>query len=269
MVFVRRSMDSTSEPPSRAFFAERRICASALSRRKAGGTRPESARGLHAAELSIELLRIRLQPSEIRLGVGGVLDAMFAVEGARDVEIGADVLDDDVRRVAPAADGHVAVRQRETVERRGVRAANDLDAGARRVREPGRVDGVDAGQVGTHVRRRAALPLRRTVGELRPQGGSRAGVDAQRGRAFRKEAEEILGDTSSSVSASASVIVGGGSAGGRSRERPGTSGHAAVDASAARISRRLIRDSDTGAAPSDSVNRNLHRHHEDRRDGVS
>ena len=114
------------------------ICASALSIRNAGGTRPAAARRLHAAELAVELLRVRLQPREIRLGVGGVLDRMIAVEEARDVEIGADVLDDDVRRVAPAADGDVAVRQREALERRGVGAAHDLDAGARRVREAGR-----------------------------------------------------------------------------------------------------------------------------------
>ena len=42
---------------------------------------------------------------------------MVAVEEARDVEIRADVLDDDVGRVAPAADSDVAVRQREAVER--------------------------------------------------------------------------------------------------------------------------------------------------------
>ena len=40
MFFVRRAIDSTSEPPSRAFFAESRICASALSIRNAGGTSP-------------------------------------------------------------------------------------------------------------------------------------------------------------------------------------------------------------------------------------
>ncbi len=49
MFFVRRSMDSTSEPPSRAFFADKPICASALSRRKAGGIRPETARRLDTA----------------------------------------------------------------------------------------------------------------------------------------------------------------------------------------------------------------------------
>ena len=58
---------------------------------------------------------------------------MIAVEESRDVEIGADVLDHHVRRVAPAADGDVAVRQRETFERGLIRASHDLDAGARGV----------------------------------------------------------------------------------------------------------------------------------------
>ena len=76
---------------------------------------PRCARGLHPAKLAVELLGIGLQPREIGLGVGGVLDAMVAVEEARDVEIGADVLDDDVGRVAPAANRDVAVREREAL----------------------------------------------------------------------------------------------------------------------------------------------------------
>jgi hypothetical protein len=40
MFFDRRSIDSTSVPPSRAFFADSVICAIALSIRNAGGTSP-------------------------------------------------------------------------------------------------------------------------------------------------------------------------------------------------------------------------------------
>ena len=93
---------------------------------------PAGARRLHPTELAIELLRIGLQPREIRFGVGRVVDAMLAVQEARDVEIGADVLDDDVGRVAPAANRDVAVRQREAFKRRGIGAAHDLHAGAHR-----------------------------------------------------------------------------------------------------------------------------------------
>ena len=132
MFFVRRSIDSTSAPPSRALFDRQRHLRQRLVDQERRRHEPAAARRLHPAELAVELLRVRLQARQIRLGVGGVLDGMVAVEEARDVEIGADVLNHDVRRVAPAADGDVAVGQREAFERRGVGAAHDLDAGARR-----------------------------------------------------------------------------------------------------------------------------------------
>ena len=75
MFFVRRSIDSTSEPPSRAFFADRRHLRQRLVDQERRRHEARGARRLHAAELAVELLRIRLQPREIRLGVGGVLDA--------------------------------------------------------------------------------------------------------------------------------------------------------------------------------------------------
>jgi hypothetical protein len=66
-------------------------------------------RRLDAAELTVELLRVRLQTREVRLGVGCALDQVIAIEEARYVEVGSDVLDDHVRGVAPAADGDVTV----------------------------------------------------------------------------------------------------------------------------------------------------------------
>ena len=119
--------------------------------------------------------------------------AMIAVEEARDVEIGADVLNDDVRRVAPAADRDVAVGQREAFERRRIGAAHDLDAGARGMREAARVEGVDALQVGANLRRHPLLSLRGAIGQLRSKRRPRAGVDAERGRALRQQAKEIVG----------------------------------------------------------------------------
>ena len=76
-----------------------------------------AAGGLHPGQLSVQLDRVRLQPRQIRLGVGGVLDRMVAVEESRDVEIRTNVLDHDVRRVAPSADRDVAVWQPEAVGR--------------------------------------------------------------------------------------------------------------------------------------------------------
>ena len=71
---------------------------------------------------------------------------MVGVEEARHVEIGADILDDDVGRVAPAADGDVAIGQGEAFERGRVGAADDLDAGPRRVAERGGVDRIRRGR---------------------------------------------------------------------------------------------------------------------------
>ena len=73
---------------------------------------------------------------------------MLGVEEARHVEIGADVLDHDVRRVAPAADRDVAIGQGEAFERGAIGAAHDFDAGARRVGEAGGVDRFGAGEIG-------------------------------------------------------------------------------------------------------------------------
>ena len=66
------------------------------------------ARHDHPPELIVELLGIGSQTGQIGLGVGGIVDLVIAVEEARHVEIGADVLDHDIGRVAPAADGDVA-----------------------------------------------------------------------------------------------------------------------------------------------------------------
>ena len=155
---------------------------------------PRCARRLHAPKLSVELLRIRLQPRQIRLGVSGVLDSMIAVQEARDVEIGADVLNDDIRRVAPAANRDVAVGERETFERRRIGTSHDLEAGAHRMREAARVEGVDALQVGAKLLRHPLLPLGGAIGELGSKSRSRAGVDAKRGRALRQQAKKIVGD---------------------------------------------------------------------------
>src|SRR5262249_49449628 len=92
------------------------------------------ARGLNASEFTIELLWIRLQPSDISLGVGGVLDGMIAVEESRDVEVCADVLNHDIWRVAPAAYRYVAVEQRESFNGLPIRAANHFEARPRRMR---------------------------------------------------------------------------------------------------------------------------------------
>ena len=63
------------------------------------------ARRPHPAKLAVELLPVRLQACQVGLGIIGVLDPMVAIEETRHVEIGADILDDDIGRVAPASHG--------------------------------------------------------------------------------------------------------------------------------------------------------------------
>src|SRR3546814_19899606 len=63
--------------------------------------------------------------------VGRCLHRMVAVEEFRNVEIGADILDHHVRRVAPTADRDVAIGQREARERDVIGAFDDREAGAR------------------------------------------------------------------------------------------------------------------------------------------
>ena len=117
---------------------------------------------------------------------------MIAIEEARHVEIGADILDDDIRRVAPASDGHVAVRERESLERRRIRAANHLDARARAMGEPRRVHGVGPLEIARELRRDPLLSRGGAIGELGAKRRSCPGVDTQGRRALRKQAEEIF-----------------------------------------------------------------------------
>ena len=189
---MRRSIDSTTEPPSLAFFAESVICAMALSIRKAGGTRPALRAAWIRPNSPSSCLRVRLQPREVGLRVRRTLDRVVAVEESRDVEIRADVLDDDVGGVAPAADGDVAIGEREALECGGVRAAHDVDAGAGGVREPLRVERLRSIQVSPDLCRGALLPGFGAIGQLRAQARARAGVDPERCRAFGPELHQVV-----------------------------------------------------------------------------
>src|SRR5690606_25408591 len=74
---------------------------------------PAGPRGADAVEFAVERLRIGGHPLYPGLRIACSADLVLALEKARDVEVGADVLDDDVGRDAPATDGHVAVRKGE------------------------------------------------------------------------------------------------------------------------------------------------------------
>ena len=104
------------------------------------------------------------------------------IEGYR---VRTDVLNDDIGRVAPAADCNIAVWEGESCERRCICAPNHFNAGACGVRERGCVEGVDPLQVGTDLARDPLLSLCRAIDELRSKGCALPDVDAKRRRGVR------------------------------------------------------------------------------------
>jgi hypothetical protein len=104
---------------------------------------------------------------------------MIAVEKTRDIEIRADVLNDDVRRVAPAAGGDVTVWKRKAFERSGVHTPHNLDARAHVVRKPAGFERVQPVEIGAERCRNGLLSRSGTVLKLRTQRCPRALVDAE------------------------------------------------------------------------------------------
>ena len=173
-----------------------------------------------------------------------VLDRMIAVEESRHIEIGADVLDHHVRRVAPAADGDVAIRQRKAFERRRVRAAHDLDARARRMRgrccrTPWRdPDPAAPGRRSSSVRRPidrpaaiAAPPARRCRCRARSRSPARSAGSSRRFDRATPVRPSPHSQSLSLLAAADGVLL----------VHPFSSGSVAVDARAAMASRRFIR----------------------------
>ena len=164
-----------------------------LVEQERGGDEPLPAGRLQPRQLAVELLRVALEAGQVRLGIRRGPHRVLGIEEPRDVEEGAHVLDHHVGRVAPPADGDVAIREREAVERDAVRRLHDLDGGPGRVRlEGARVDRLGLGQVGTEQRRQGVLTGPAAIGELRPQRRARVGVEAQRGGGFRRPRQQAL-----------------------------------------------------------------------------
>ncbi len=88
---------------------------------------------------------------------------MIAVEEARHVKIGADILDHDIRCVAPPADRDVAIGHGKAFECGAIGRSHDIDTGPRGEGQAGRVDRFGARQIGTKRRREPRLTHRRPV----------------------------------------------------------------------------------------------------------
>jgi hypothetical protein len=175
---------------------------------------------------------------------------MLGVQEPGHVEVGADVLDDHVWRLAPAADGHVAVGQGEAFERGRVRGPDHGGARSGRVRQSGDVDRVDAREVGADPVGTLLLPGDRTVPELRAQLGVSALVEPERCRRLRHQPQQVLADRVEQLRrlgfpALAAVPAAAAAAAGvegvsRWRERADNKGMRAAPESVERASRRFI-----------------------------
>ena len=109
---------STSAAALRASFSAIASWSSALSIRKVGRDQPLRARRAHPLELAVELRRILREAARDRPRRRPRFSIGWSVSRNCGVSmIGADILDHDIGRVAPAADGDVAVGQREAFER--------------------------------------------------------------------------------------------------------------------------------------------------------
>ena len=113
-------------------------------------------------------------------------DRVVGVEKLRRIDVCADILDHDIGRVAPAADGDVAIGQRKTLECGRVSALTTstlVRTGKESVR---RVDCFGTREIGLERGGDALLAGGRTVSELITQSARGAGVDPERRRAFRR-----------------------------------------------------------------------------------
>jgi len=162
-------------------------------------------------QLSIELRREGGQPFQVGFGVRSIVHRMLAVEEARRIEIGADVLDHDIGRIAPTADRDIAIGQGKTVKPDREGAFHDIEAGPgsridRRSLQPFHLLQAIA-QQGGHL----GLSSMRAIAQLAPQSGVFALVDPQRGGRFRRKGNHLPGQL---------VEIFGSSGHGNAAQRP-------------------------------------------------
>ena len=119
---------------------------------------------------------------------------MIAVEHLRRVEIGADILDHDIGRVAIAAHRDIAIGKGESLQPALERRLHDLDIGAHHRAQRIGVQALEPGQPVAQMPGHALLARRRAVRQPRFQRRPRALVDAETGGEFGRVAQELLGD---------------------------------------------------------------------------
>src|SRR5262249_18655882 len=111
---------------------------------------------------------------------------MLVVQKARDIEVRAHILNDDIRRVTPAAHRDITVGQGEPFNRLRIGTANDLEAGSSGMRERKDVESIGTLQIRAELVCDLLLSLRGAIRKLRTKRRSGPGVDTQRRCAFRR-----------------------------------------------------------------------------------
>jgi hypothetical protein len=111
---------------------------------------------------------------------------MVAVQKPRDVEVRADILDDDIRGDAPPPDGHIAIRQSEPLQSGRISAPDDLKSRADGMRQPVASERAYLLQIPSKLAGNTLLTLSRSIGKLGAQRGPRIDVDTKRRGAFGK-----------------------------------------------------------------------------------
>ena len=98
--------------------------------------------------LAIQYRCIGRQAREIGFGICRIADGVVAIEETGNIKIRTDILDDDIRRVAPAAHCDVAIGQGESIQRHAICAFDHCEACAGGLSETGFVERAHAFQIG-------------------------------------------------------------------------------------------------------------------------
>ena len=165
-----------------------------LVEQEPGRDEPFAARLTNTAKFAFEDGGDLFEPRQVGFSISPIAHRVLGTHEARKVEIGADVLDHHVRRVAPTADRDIPIRQREPVERGGVGALHDFEAGAGRGIERRGIDRARPTEIASQDRRERRLARRRAIGQPAPQGGMLTGVDAERRRLFGVVGQQVPRD---------------------------------------------------------------------------
>ncbi len=152
-----------------------------LVEQEVGRDHAEAARPFQPLQLTVKRGIDAGEPVEIVSCVRLVCERLRGIEEARHVEIGADILDHDVRRVAPAADCDIAIGLVEPFGSGRKGAAYDFETGLLVGREAAFVEPFhladDPAQIGAIL----ALPGDRLIFQHPAPRGMIAGIDTQAG----------------------------------------------------------------------------------------